>query len=354
MASIPERHRREQYDGLELASDPTERADERDFVVGVGPAGKTLARLTIRRPFGAVLDLGTGPGFQALLAARHAERVVGVDINPRALEYARLNAELNGIGNAEWRHGSWFEPVAGERFDLVVANPPYVISPQDDLTYRDSGERGDALVLRLLGELPAYLSDGGFAQVLCNWVTPGDDWPAPIKEATAGSGCDVVTLRYGHYAPREYAEGWNTALRNRDHREYREVVDRWVSHYEQQGIESIAFGLVVLRRRSGGSNWVRSIVSPGVPTEDAGEHVFRLFSGRDWELGNADSSPALAYAPGARVVRRTELPEGVEHVRLEVHPNAGFAVPLASGWPADAREVRRLIGLGMLLTPDSA
>jgi methylase of polypeptide subunit release factors len=353
MASVPERHRRETYDGLEFAADPVDRSTERDFVVGVGPAGKTLARLTIRRQVESALDLGTGPGFQALLAARHAEQVVGVDINRRALDYAEHNAALNGIGNVEWRLGSWFEPVQGERFGLVVANPPYVVSPEDAVTYRDSGEPGDALVLRLLGDLPEYLEEGGFGHVLCNWLPRGDDWRTPIEEAVTGKGCDVVILRYSDTNPEEYARQWNDRLGGRDHVAFEAAVERWASHYRELGIGSIAFGLVVLRRRSAGTNWVRAIAVPGGPTERAGDHLERLFTGRDWELANRNGSAELLYAPGARVIRRLELGSGSERVKLDVKPNVGFAAPLADGWPPEAAEIRRLVGLGLLLTPDS-
>jgi methylase of polypeptide subunit release factors len=354
MASVPERHRRETYDGLVVAADPVDRQTERDFVVGVGPAGKILAQLTIRRPVRSALDLGTGPGFQALLAARHAGHVVGVDVNARALAYAEHNAALNRIENVDWRLGSWFEPVAGERFGLVVANPPYVVSPEDGLTYRDSGEAGDALVLRLLGELPAFLEEGGFGQVLCNWIPRGDDWRGPIAEAVAGKGCDTVILKYSDTEPEEYARQWNDRLGSRDHVEFEAAVERWAAHYRELGIGSIAFGLVVVRRRSAGPNWVRAIAVPGTPTDRAGEHVVRLFTGRDWELANRDGSTEPRFAPGARVLRRLELETGSERVKLDVKPTVGFAVPLSDGWPPQEDEIRQLIGLGMLLTPDSS
>ena len=77
------------------------------------------------------MDLGTGNGIQALLLSDHAEQVVAVDVNDHALELARFNAILNGRDDRiEFRHGSFLEPVAGERFDLVVSNPPYVLSPE--------------------------------------------------------------------------------------------------------------------------------------------------------------------------------------------------------------------------------
>lgn len=343
------------YDGLELVSDPLDRAGERDFV-GIGPSSHNLARLTIRLPVRAALDLGTGTGIQALLAARHAKRVVAVDVSERSLDFARPNAERNGIENVEWRLGSWLEPVRGEQFDLVVANPPYVISPESGLVYRDSGEPGDTLVRRLLGELPALLFEGGFAHLLCNWaVGPDGDWRSPLESAFAGRGCDGVLLRFALFEPAQYAESWNRELEGRDGVAFRAVVDRWCEHYRELGIKSMAYGMVVLRRRAG-RNWTRAFVVPAAPTNHAGEHLLRLFTGWDWVRRGGRGSVRLV--PGARLVRRVSLDDGHERITLEVKPNVGFAAPVGAevadalqrGEPLSPDESRRLVGLG-LLTP---
>lgn len=345
VSDLPADARLETYDGLELAADPIARADEPDFV-GIGPASRTLARLTIRRPVRAALDLGTGTGLQALLTARHAERVVGIDVSERALELASFNARLNQIENVEWRLGSWLEPVRAELFDLIVANPPYVISPESELMYRDSGERGDALIRRLVGELPDLLADEGFAQMLCNWaVGPDGDWRAPLEAAFTGRGCDAIILCSKVIAPREYAELWNSGLEER--------VDRWCAYYRELGIEAIASGMVVLRRRAG-RNWIRALAVPAAPTEAAGWHLLRLFTGWDWV--RAGGLGRVRPAPGARIVRRVSLEDGSDRTTLEVRPNVGFAARVDST-VADAllrsealrpREAKRLVGLGLL------
>src|SRR5438270_327403 len=85
----------------------------------------------VTRLLDRALDVGTGSGVQALLAARHAREVVATDVNPRALAYAELNAALNGFTNLECRAGSMFEPVAGETFDLITCNAPFVVSPEN-------------------------------------------------------------------------------------------------------------------------------------------------------------------------------------------------------------------------------
>jgi methylase of polypeptide subunit release factors len=100
---------------------------------------------------------------QALLAAPHCERVVATDLNERALAFAECNATLNGVTNIEFRAGSFFEPVHGECFDLVLSNPPYVISPETELIFRDSGKPGDTVSAELVAELPGHLVAQGYA-----------------------------------------------------------------------------------------------------------------------------------------------------------------------------------------------
>ena len=189
------------YEGLLLAHDPEERVREPEYVTGVNNATRTLSTLTIREPVERALDLGTGCGVQALLAARHADAVVAVDVNPCALEYARLNSRLNGI-ELDVRRGSWFEPVAGETFDLIVANPPFVISPDSSYIFRDSGLAGDAVSRDVVRGAAAHLREGGHATVLCNWICRSreETWQ-PLAEWVEGSGCDALLLAHEPVEP---------------------------------------------------------------------------------------------------------------------------------------------------------
>src|ERR1051326_8983740 len=99
-----------------LASDGFTRDadDPPDYVATYTPTARTCDLLTPRVRCDRALDVGTGSGIHALLAAEHAKHVVAVDVNERALAYTRLNAALNGLDNVECRTGSLFEPVAGE------------------------------------------------------------------------------------------------------------------------------------------------------------------------------------------------------------------------------------------------
>ena len=152
-----------------------------DYVPGVQAPSVTLAKLAVRVEAESALDLGTGSGLQALLAARHCDRVVASDVNERALAFAAFNAQLNGIHNIELRRGDAFDAVSGEQFDLIVSNPPYVISPDTTYAYRDSEVGGDQLCRQIVEEIPAHLTEGGFAHVLVSWAHAiGGAWDEPL------------------------------------------------------------------------------------------------------------------------------------------------------------------------------
>jgi HemK-related putative methylase len=136
-----------------------------------------------------VLDMGTGSGVCAVIAARHARRVVAVDINPEAVRCAGINALMNHLEHkVDVRHGDLFEPVPAERFDIILFNPPFLLgTPQDD---RDRAWRSNDVAERFAAGVGAHLKPDGFALVLLS--TFGD---APVfLEEFRKRGCAVRVL----------------------------------------------------------------------------------------------------------------------------------------------------------------
>jgi HemK-related putative methylase len=125
----------------------------------------SLVDLSLVKCDAEVLDMGTGCGVCAVFAARHARRVVAVDINAAAVRCARINAQLNHLEHKiDVRHGDLFAPVAAERFDLILFNPPFLRgAPRDD---RDRAWRSSDVAERFAAGLGAHLKPGGSALVL--------------------------------------------------------------------------------------------------------------------------------------------------------------------------------------------
>jgi methylase of polypeptide subunit release factors len=263
-----------------------------DQVHGVAGAALTLSALTIRRPAVNALDLGTGSGFQALLATRHATRVLGTDVNPRAIDLARFGANLNGTHNVRWCVGDWCQPLRRSFFDLIVANPPYVISPESDLRYRDSGALGADLCGQVVAQASDHLTDGGFATIACNWPSGrGDDWCEPAERWVRDCPCDTIVVNYGEEDAVDYAERWNpTEPGGQSTAEREATIRRWVRYYGDLGIEAITFGAVILRRRSNGPNWLHTVRPKTGPVRNASRQLLDIFSGLDHSLSRSDEA----------------------------------------------------------------
>ncbi len=264
-----------------------------NWVAGLHPPSVTLAKLTVRQPVRRALDVGTGNGIQALLASRHAETVVATDLNPRALAFASLNAKLNGVSNIEFRQGSYFEPVAGERFDLVTCNPPYVISPEARYAYRDSGLPGDTVSRQVVQAVPEVLCEGGFAQILISWAHPPGDWSTPVEGWLEGCGCDAWLLYFGSDDPVTHAAEWLRPLAHENHHAYRQALGQWLDYLAGLGIQAIAHGAVILRRRTTRANWIRKDSVSLERLEQASDHILRGFTNEDYLQSIPDHSSLL-------------------------------------------------------------
>jgi len=252
--------------------------DPPGWVASFTPTAYWLASLTVRRRAERALDIGTGNGAHALLAARHAGHVVATDVNPRALAFTQISAALNGIDNVETRLGSLFEPVAGERFDLITCNAPYVISPERRWAYRDGGLEGDDFSRRVVGEAAAHLADGGFASVLVSWLAESPDDPDEhVERWLDGSGCDAWILGLSGADPLDHAAGWNDHLAASPD-ELGRAVDDWAGYLRTLGASWVSEGGVVLHRRPGRRHLVRADPVEEDDLEYAGEQLERVFA----------------------------------------------------------------------------
>lgn len=322
-----------------------------DHVLGIGAASLTLAQATIRAPVERALDLGTGCGIQALHLAEHASSVTATDVSPRALRFAATTAALSG---QRWRlrAGSLLEPVAGERFDLIVANPPFVVSPGLDTTadgvlggydYRDSGRPGDALSRALVHELPDHLAPGGVAQLLANWIVPADgSWSERLSGWLAGRGCDAWVWQREVAEPGEYASLW---LRDAGEQpgtdRWREQYTRWLDWFAAAGVVAVGMGLVTLWRSESDEPVIVCEDVPQPLEQPIGEHLPPWLARARWLAGHDDDAllrTALRRADG--LVR-------TRHDRCDDHPGG-------TGWHPELAVLRQTRGLRWELEVDDS
>jgi hypothetical protein len=282
-----------------------------DHVLGISPASTSLAQLTIRDPVDRSLDLGTGCGVQALHMAEHSGTVVATDVNARALRITRLNAALNGVDNVVVRDGSLFGPVGGERFDLIATNPPFVISPATDrrLVYRDSGMPGDQVVEHIVRAAPGHLTEGGWCQVLTNWVIARDlSW----EERLAGwltDECDALVVQREVLDPAAYVELWLKDAGLHGSHDYLDRYDAWLSWFDDQGVEAVGFGWVNLHRRRASDqrrgrhaflDWPHAVEQPVAPAIAAwGAAVDHKVTPEDLLVRREDVHQETLGVPGA-------------------------------------------------------
>jgi hypothetical protein len=269
-------------------------------------------------------------------------------VNARALAYTAFNAALNGARNIETRHGSFFEPVEGEQFDLVVANPPYVVSPESAYLFRDGGMRGDAVSEHVVRAMPAVLAPGAFACVLIAWALDPDDPAERPRSWLEGSGCDAFLLHTSTDDPIETATVWNRDLLDRPEA-YADALDRWLEYYRELGIEHLGYACLVLRRRADGRDgWLEAQQLPRAALRPAGRHVRKLFETHDRleEIGPGAAllDRRLRVADDAVVTQGTRFAEGrwqPESLTLRLESGLPFSAELD---PPTARMIRELDG----------
>ena len=302
---------------LLMASDDFPSAEfgkeEPDYVAAFTPTSQILDALTPRRRVRRALDVGSGSGVQALFAARHADSVIATDLNERALAFVELNAALNGFTNIETRAGSLFEPVAGERFDLITCNAPYVVSPERRWLYRDSGFNADEVSEKVVAAAAEHLELDGFATLLVSWVAEDEDSrdEHPL-DWTDELDCDDWILPIWESDALSHAATWNDHLEGEPKAA---ALDEWTEYLDRLGVDWVTEGAIVLHRRNGGGPHTTRIDEIDEDIGNASEQVERAFAARA-RLAELDDDSLLAATVAIAAPLR------VEH---ELEPGRGRA-----------------------------
>lgn len=246
-----------------VASDLGERVTGQalapDHVLGIGRAGLTLAALTPRKPVETALDLGVGCGIQTLYLLRHVRQVVATDISVRALEFTAFNVALAGVDSArvQLRQGNLLEPVAGQRFDLIVSNPPFVITPpsvrQAGLPLMEYRDAGGPILPALVRGLEDHLNPDGVAVMLGNWEhREGTSWRTSVNQ-WIGKSLDAWIIQREVQDPVEYAAMWlrdGGLTPERSGVAFENALAAWQEDFDSRQVSGVGMGYLVFHAPS--------------------------------------------------------------------------------------------------------
>lgn len=223
-----------------------------DHVLGVGAASLSLLQSTPVSPVSSVLDLGTGSGVQLLGQLECADKVTATDVHGRALDLAQATIAASGESKkVELLQGSWFDPVAGRRFDRLVANPPFVVGlPEVGHVYRDSGLNLDGASELVVSQATDHLTPGGTAHLLAAWIhTSGQTWQQRVASWLPDKGVAAWIIQRDVADPALYVSTWlkDESLDVRSV-EGQERSHAWLEHFHDHEVNGIGFGFVAIQR----------------------------------------------------------------------------------------------------------
>lgn len=313
---------------------------EKTHVYELGADSYILARMAPRRPVGRALDLCTGSGIHAILAAFHAEESTGVDINPRALAFSQVNAALNGVhGRCRFVEGDLYEAVPGRQFDLIVTNPPWIATPDSGgELYRWGGETGEVITQRIVeGAATALAPDGTLAMYAVYPVFTRDPYVERIRRWLGGGpGWGVGVVNVMEYPlsvfVRQHME------MKADWGEYIQEYWKWLDMLAKLGIESMRCAMVYVRRLGAEhAGWSAEKWAP-MPKRSVAPAVTAWLDAQD-----------RAHAPdgpGTGPEWRPRVSDETGRLMVDLRGSTGRADGREAGWgPArdlDADEVRLL------------
>jgi carbamoyltransferase len=228
-------------------------------VMYLGQDSYTLARGTIRKFAGKTLDLCTGSGVQAILASGHSHEVTGVDISARAINFSRFNSIFNKTGNVTFIKGDLLEPVPTKKFDLIIANPPFVPAPKVEIYYRDGGVNGEDQLKKILGSLDNSLTDEGTCQIFTLLVFQQEQsYMEKLQEYLGTHDYHILVLATNFIDAEFFAIDQMSDFGTFD--EYRKKLAEWLKSFYDNRIYQMADGIITIARAHKGVSPVHRLV----------------------------------------------------------------------------------------------
>nr|VFK65226.1 MAG: carbamoyltransferase [Candidatus Kentron sp. UNK]VFK71423.1 MAG: carbamoyltransferase [Candidatus Kentron sp. UNK] len=308
-------------DGLFIATDhrymflDEDRLGE-DPVMYIGLDSLGLVHTAPRYPADALLDLCTGSGVQALAASRYAKKVYGVDLSPRAIRFARFNAQLNGVRNVEFRLGDLYAPVRGMEFDTILANPPFVPSPTDELRFRDGGPRGESVLREIIRGASDFLGSDGKLHIVSD-LADVDHFEDKLDRWWQGGSVQKLLLQTADRNEILFSVAHSHHPFSQSFEAYNREIEQWVRNIRDAGLQAINFGYLFIHRIPGrrGGYSSRIIHNPNTPIHGLVKH----YLAQQALLDDSERCLGLFLMVSPHVRVRAEMTPGKPRLSVEIH-----------------------------------
>jgi methylase of polypeptide subunit release factors len=306
--------------------DTSDAAPEEALML-ISSSSLEVAHLMTRRPAQSALDIGTGCGFLATVLSPFCERITAIDVNPAAIRAAEFNARWNGLKNISFHAGNLLEPVRGQLFDLIVCNPPFLITPipaafSSRYLFKHSGLPGDAFCINLAREASQLLEEGGYFHMILQWEEACDSaWGSNLEKSLTGLGCDVWVARITTVTAEQYVAEWIDCLSEAEKPDAEILTQQARQYFQEKNVATTSMGVLTLRRASHRQNYLWFDEAPDDRLEPYGASVAALFDVRTQieEHGDAGllrrrlrASPHLTLLQTSHLETREWLPSASE------------------------------------------
>lgn len=213
----------------------------------------TLSESSLKQKVDTVLDLCCGCGILGIAASSHSRKVTGIDINPRAINFSTFNALLNNIQNCTFLCGDLYEPLKDEKFDLILSNPPYEISPYKTNLFQDGGKNGFKILKKIIKGIGEHLTKNGFCQIITKFAeTHNESKQQLLKTWLHNKSFHIHFLKLYSLSVEETATSvCADSLRNSGKMDYSEFSGRIIkvmTYFDKICLTKISFGLMTIKK----------------------------------------------------------------------------------------------------------
>jgi carbamoyltransferase len=259
-----------------------------DPVMYIGSDSLGLVQTAPRYSSQKTLDLCTGSGVQAIVASRYSEKVLAVDINPRAVRFARFNTQLNGVTNVQVILNNLFQGMENETFDTILANPPFVPSPEKETKFRDGGGSGEDVLRAIVQGASDRLSQDGKLYIVTDLVNV-DAYQPKVSKWLDCDTADVLVLKTADRNEILFSVPHCHHPYGQDYGDYKKELIKWVNNFKAENLVAVNFGYILIQKhQQQGSYFCKTINNPGTPVHDLTRSYFKTR-----KILRQDSAPAL-------------------------------------------------------------